>query len=941
MAPHTTSARQAQNTIFDEYQKYLEDLQGEYGPKSVVLMEVGSFYEMYAMDTAFIDLPAIADLLNIQVTRRNKAILEVSRTNHLLAGFPAYCLEKFTNTLLDEGYTVGIVNQVTPPPKPKRALTSVRSPGTRLDNIKPSNDSFLMCVYVQAKTPAAGVAYVDLSTGATFVFEASCEEELFRIVTAVAPKEVLVLGEDPEKALGDVLTKTCVHAKPADPELLNIHYQRQLLETVYPKHGLLSVIEYLDLERRPLALTSFVALLRFAHKHSERILAHIQKPAVLSADAELVVSFNACLQLNVIGPGKTLVDTLNRCKTAIGRRHFRHRLLHPTLDRVSLLAQYDAIDSLIANQSYKSIRTDLSKVCDLERAFRRIQLGTANPMEFPAILESIECLTHASSKLEPSAATQEAQLGVERIAAACACLDLDNAAKATQESMGAFNLFVPGMHPQLDTLSQRVHEELFELESLAEALNKAAGGAHFKLEKGDKEGYYLLITTKRLATFKKHCSTPTQNTILYGCRGHHFDIAEMKSRPVSASSAASKIPLADHTKRVEEACEALKSTLRKEYAEFLQRLGQDCADDFRSVVEFVAQLDYATTNACNAVDFCYCRPTLASSTATTAAPSPFVDIQQLRHPIIERIQEAVAYVPNDVRLGCHGVDGMLLYGVNASGKSSLMKSVGLALIMACSGMFVPCAAMEFSPFSKIFTRIPSGDDMSRGHSTFTNEVSELRSILKSADARSLVIGDELCSGTESVSGMAIVAAGIQTLIRRNAAFIFASHLHDLVDLPQVQSLPGLKVYHLSVLYNEASKKLVYYRKLEPGRGNTLYGLEVCKALDLDPAFMELAHEIRHHVLKMESNIVSGKKSRYNSKLFKGYSCGVCGCTNISEVHHIVEQNKADARGVIGGRFKKNALHNLVYLCKDCHLKVHTEGLAIKGYIQTSEGRALL
>jgi DNA mismatch repair protein MutS len=929
------SAKQAY-TIFDEYQKYLEDLQAEYGPKSVVLMEVGSFYEMYALDTTFIDLPAISDLLNIQVTRRNKGVLEVSRTNHLLAGFPAYCLEKFTNTLLDDGYTVGIVNQVTPPPKPKRALTSVRSPGTRLDNIKPSNDSFLLCAYT-LNTNASGISYVDLSTGATFVFEASCEEELFRIITAVAPKEVLLLGEEAHVRkilLGEVLSKICVHTRQADPELLNIHYQRQLLQTVYPKHGLLSVIEYLDLERRPLALTSFVALLRFAHKHSERILTHIQKPTVLSTETELVISFNACLQLNVIGQGKTLVDTLNRCKTAIGRRHFRHRLLHPTLDCETLGAQYDAIDTLITNQTYKSIRTDLSKVSDLERAFRRIQLGTANPMEFPAIIESIECITHASSKLQPSTETQLARTSAGRVIDACACLNLDNVAKATQESMGAFNLFVKGTHPHLDTLEQSVQEELFELESLVDALNKEVGGTFFKLEKGDKEGYYLLITTKRLASFKKQCSASNNKAVPYGRCGHLFDTADMKARPVSASSSSSKIPLLEHTKRMEAAHDALRTRLRQEYAQFLQNLGQDCADDFKSVVDFVARLDYATTNACNAVDFCYCRPKLVSS-------PPFVDIQQLRHPIIERIQESVAYVPNDVQLGCNGVDGMLLYGVNASGKSSLMKSVGLALIMACSGMYVPCTAMTFSPFSKIFTRIPSGDDMSRGHSTFTNEVSELRSILKNADAQSLVIGDELCSGTESVSGMAIVAAGIQTLVRRNAAFIFASHLHDLVDLPQLQSLPGLKVYHLSVLYEEASKRLVYYRKLEPGRGNTLYGLEVCKALDLDPAFMELAQEIRHHVLKMESNIVSTKKSRYNSKLFKGYGCGVCGCTDISEVHHIIEQNKADARGAIGGRFKKNALHNLVYLCKACHLKIHTEGMEVKGYVQTSEGRALL
>lgn len=919
-------------TIFDEYQQYIVDLQREYGPKTVVLMEVGSFYEMYATDASHIDLPAIADMLNIQVTRRNKAILEVSKTNYLLAGFPAYCLEKFTNLLLDEGFTVGVVSQVTAPPKPKRALTSVRSPGTRVDNIKPSCDSFLMCVYAEGGT--SGVSYVDLSTGATFVFEASCEQELFRIFTAVSPKEVLVLGASCEKLLGEALGKTCLHSKAVDPELLNIHYQRQLLQTVYPKHGLLSVIEYLDLERRPLALTSFVALLRFAHKHSDRILTHIQKPTIVSTEDELIISFNACLQLNVIGHGKTLLDTLNRCKTTIGRRHFKHRLLHPTLDHSALENQYAVIQSMVDAGTYKSIRADLAKVCDLERAFRRIQLGSTNPMEFPMMLSSLQTVVDLCCEgLQLLPKPAEFQESARRITSLCACLDLDNAAKATQESMGCFNVFARGFYPELDSLDERVREETGEMEALVSALNALAGGVFFKLEKGEKDGYYMVITTRRLAAFQKQNG---DKSVPYGRLGSFVDVANMKSRPVSASSAVSKVALGDHTRRVEDALDALKAALRQEYTKFLERLGQDCGEDFKTVVDFVAQLDYSTTNACNAVDFCYSRPQLVAT-----SQRPFVDITELRHPIIERIQEAVAYVPNDVQLGCAGTDGVLLYGVNASGKSSLMKSVGLALIMACCGMYVPCTVMRFSPFSKIFTRIPSGDDLSRGHSTFTNEVSELRGILKNADAHSLVIGDELCSGTESVSGMAIVAAGIQTLVQRGSAFIFASHLHDLVELPQLQSLTRLKVYHLSVLYDEATKRLVYFRKLEPGRGNTLYGLEVCKALDLDPEFMELAQAIRHHVLKMEGNIVSSKKSRYNKKLFKGYACGVCGSTDVTEVHHISEQNKADAHGVINGRFKKNALHNLVYLCKACHQEIHGGALMVKGYVQTSEGRALV
>ena len=144
---------------------------------------------------------------------------------------------------------------------------------------------------------------------------------------------------------------------------------------------------------------------------------------------------------------------------------------------------------------------------------------------------------------------------------------------------------------------------------------------------------------------------------------------------------------------------------------------------------------------------------------------------KLRHPLIEIFQTDIPYIPNDVDLN---ESGILLYGINSAGKSSYMKSVGVNLIMAQAGMFVASESFEYSPYDKIFTRIPGGDNLFKGQSTFVAEICELRSILKYSTNRSLIIGDELASGTESISAISIVAAGIKTLSERKSSFIFAT-----------------------------------------------------------------------------------------------------------------------------------------------------------------------
>ena len=284
-------------------------------------------------------------------------------------------------------------------------------------------------------------------------------------------------------------------------------------------------------------------------------------------------------------------------------------------------------------------------------------------------------------------------------------------------------------------------------------------------------------------------------------------------------------------------------------------------------------------------------------------------------------------------LGCDDQDGILLYGVNAVGKSSLMKAAGIAVIMAQMGCFVPAREFIYSPYRHIFTRISNNDNIFKGQSTFAVEMSELRSIMTRANKYSLILGDELCSGTETTSGISIVTAGVMRLAEKSSSFIFATHLHKLSEMPEILDCSNVHNYHMETIFDKENNTLIYDRKLKRGSGNAIYGLEVAKAMNLDAEFIKCAEKIRKRILGQGETIVNDNVSVYNAKLVID-SCSVCG-EETEEVHHIEEQHLANKDGMID-YFHKNKLFNLVQLCHNCHHQVHHGSLVIKGYRDTQE-----
>lgn len=947
--------------LYDDYRDYVIKYKKEFGDNVIVLYECGSFFEIYDDGSGLVNMKEISELLNIIVSRRNKAIIDVSRNNFEMAGFPSHSLKKFINILLANNYTIVLVTQTTPPPNPKREVTDILSPGTILD-VNNADSNNLMVIYLEESEQfkidginiSIGCSIIDISTGKSYVYETSSYskdicypfDELHRIISIYTPKEIEVTSlSGTSITLGRLkenidFGNSYIHDKlgDLDEKTLKPSYQEALLGKIYKKCGILSPIEHISLERKPLALVSYVRLLQFTFLHNEKILEDIQVPKILDENNTLLLSYNACHQLDILpnsssdrartNKSSCLLNILNNCKTSIGRRYFKQRLLNPYVDIADITKYHDIIDN-ISVEDMTSIRQGLIKVYDIERLYRKCIISIINPHELYNMFTSIENIERVHSLLSQSIPLNyqydkiveytKDKLHIDRLI----IYNIDNLDG---------DLFIKGYDKDVDDLQSKVNDSVNILNDLLLIFNNThsnqqvtSSKVDFKLECNDKEGYYISTTSKRWNDYWKTNENIYFKGTSYKQKDFHVKtlttcvkitnkyIDSINNIIISSKSKLSKLSLALFKKYIKGLCDG-----------FTQYID--------SIVDVTKVIDFITTCCYNNLEFKLTKPIFIPNSES------YIKAEGVRHLIIEQNQTNIKYVANDVTLGDDDCKGILLYGINSAGKSSLMKSIGLTVIMAQSGMYVPCESLEISPYENVFTRISSNDDILRGHSTFTKEIIELRNILRRSSSKSLVIGDELCSGTESISALSIVSAGIITLSDKRSSFVFATHLHDLVNIEEVKNLKSLKIYHLSVKYDDATKKLVYDRHLKEGNGSTLYGIEVCKSLDLDIKFLELANKIRLKVMGQEKDIINGKKSRYNSEVYFD-KCHICN-ENATEIHHIEEQNLSDTSGYINS-YHKNSKFNLVGLCEKCHNDVHNSKLKIEGYVQTSEGKELI
>ena len=248
----------------------------------------------------------------------------------------------------------------------------------------------------------------------------------------------------------------------------------------------------------------------------------------------------------------------------------------------------------------------------------------------------------------------------------------------------------------------------------------------------------------------------------------------------------------------------------------------------------LARLDVVAALADRAVTFAYIRPQVGSGDRLW--------IKDGRHPVIERMPEAERFVPNDTLLDAHENQLMVLTGPNMAGKSTYIRQVGIVVIMAQMGSFVPAAEAEIGVVDRVFTRVGASDDIARGRSTFMVEMQETANILNNATARSLIILDEIGRGTSTFDGISIawaVAEYLHNDARVKAKTLFATHYHELTDLSLTMN--GVKNYN--VLVSERNDRVVFLRKIAPGAADKSYGIQVARLAGLPQEVVDRAKEI--------------------------------------------------------------------------------------------------
>jgi DNA mismatch repair protein MutS len=980
-------------TMLDIYHNYTVEYKKKYGDRTIICLQCGSFIEIYGVNTSedkygCENIKEISELLNITLTRKNKAITETSRTNHSLIGYPLYCLDKYTEILVNNNFTVVIVEQITPPPNVIREVTKVVSPGTNIENVNNSDDQYLMNIFLTNETDfktkkkmmLTSIAIFDITTSKTYLYENSIMndtklllDDIYRIIKMYNPKELVIFGDSKninipfnELTVFLELNKICVHNNIDNycKDINNINYQNEILKKVFKNTGLLSPIEYCNLEMKPNCIISFVYLISFIYEHNSNYVNTISQPEFIINTNNLILEYNCIKKLNIINndnksKNSSLLNILNNCKTAEGKRYFKNALLNPITDIIILEERYNntelflKIDKIIEEKNietikkneknnkienkyiYDTIRKSLDNLTDFEKTLTKLTVGKLAPCDIFNLYTSIKNLFDISKILEYNNITNLFKFNKEKTNKLLVLLektfDIDELLKYNMENYTSYSFFKKGYCDKLDKLQNILNVDVNYFEKLAEKLNLYSNdfSGFFKVEKSEKSGTCLIITTKRLQTVRKLINNNYNITI-----GDHKDVFGNLIDKVSANKLTTKITskIIDNVNNlINNSKEILKESIINEYNKFCVILLDDYKELFKQINDCISKIDFYTNNAYNSIKYNYSKPIIDRT-----AEKAYLKINDIRHPIIERINEDIPYITNDINLGVDGQNGMLIYGSNAVGKSSLMKAVGLNIIMAQMGSYVASSNMIYSPYKSIFTRIPSGDDIFKSQSTFTTELIELRNILKKNNKDSLIIGDEICSGTELVSAVSIVASSIIQLSKNNASFIFASHLHELKDIDELNKIETLKVYHLTIHYDNESNSLIFDRKLKEGGGSSFYGLEIAKNYSFDLEFYKNAEKIKKKLMNESTKIVNNKKSRYNAKKIID-ECQICKSKEKLEVHHLKYQNTSDINGNIDNEFHKNKLSNLCVLCETCHDDIHSEKIDVIGYIQTTNG----
>ncbi|HFB67551.1 MAG TPA: DNA mismatch repair protein MutS, partial [Calditrichae bacterium] len=692
----------------------------------ILLYRMGDFYE-----TFYEDAKIISRVLGIALTKRSHGkVADVP-----LAGFPYHALDAYLPKLIKAGHKVAICEQVEDPKKAKtvvkREVVEVITPGTALSEkiLDNRSSNYLAAVYLKDDT--AGISYCDVSTGAFYLSEIPITEVL-NYLQEIAPKEVLVSSAQEaavQQLLGNRLA--AIHTR-MDDWIFTYQFAYERLTDHFRTPNL----KGFGAEDYPLGIVAAGVILYYIGENYQNRLEHIQRVSVISASDVMILDEttrrNLEITTSLMGDNRqgTLLAILDHTLTPMGSRLLKHWMVHPLIRKEAIDQRLERVSAFFENNALReSVREALEHISDMERLLARISTGRATPRDLIALKQALRYIEPIREALreanDPRLRTFLDMEDVTDVADLIQRAIVENPPQTLTEG----NIIKTGYHAELDELRTISQEGKTVIVELQRREREKTGIPSLKVGYNKVFGYYFEVTKTHQDKVPDYFIR--KQTLTNAERYITPELKEFEEKVLTA----------------EEKMASLEYELFQQVREQIARRGEAIQKNAR----LVAELDVLANFAHVAHKYQYVRPEITADTE--------LHITEGRHPVVERLLPPdQPFVPNDTHLDNENTQIMIITGPNMAGKSTYLRQVGLIVLLAQVGCFVPAASAKIGVVDRIFTRVGASDNLAFGESTFMVEMLETANILNNASPRSLILLDEIGRGTSTFDGLAIAWA---------------------------------------------------------------------------------------------------------------------------------------------------------------------------------------
>jgi len=778
-------------------------------PGALLMFRLGDFYELF-----FEDAVTAARELEITLTARNK-----EKGNAIpMCGVPYHSAEGYIARLIGRGYRVAICEQMEEASAGKklvrREVTRIVTPGTATDShlLRSHENNYLAAITRGGSR--AGLAYVDVSTGEFRATEVDAPD-LQSVLESIGARELLVAAEAP-------LFPNSEPKRWIVTELEDRVFTSDYADRILREHFKLLSLDGFGLAGKSLAVAASGAVLHYLRDTQRAALDHLDPPRNFDRADTMVLDAVTVRNLELIEPifsdgGATLIGILDQTSTGMGGRLLRQRLLRPSLELPEIEARLDAVSDLVRETILRTeLRKQLGPVLDIERLLAKVMIGSAGPRDVLALGKSLDQTPRLADSARLAARPLSTRLcdtfaRLDRVIEASGPI-IDALADTPPIQVGDGMTIRPGFDAELDELrdlSQNGKQYIAQIETRERT---RTGIASLKVRFNNVFGYYIEISKANL-----HLAPGDYERKQTLVNAERFTTPELK----------------EYERKVLIAEEKILEIEKRIFAEVRQRTAGE-AQRIRATAAAIADLDVSAALAQVAAENRYARPQLSESGE--------MRIMAGRHPVIEKLasEEAGRFIPNDLYLNSTTDTIGLITGPNMGGKSTYLRQAALISILAQMGSWVPADSAVLPVIDRIFTRIGASDNLARGRSTFMVEMTETAVILNTATPRSFIVLDEIGRGTATYDGLSLAWAVVEHIsATTRAKTLFATHYHELTEL--AEALPGVR--NLQVAVKEAGDRIIFLRRVEPGKADRSYGIEVARLAGLPGSVIERAREV--------------------------------------------------------------------------------------------------